>query len=74
MWKILPDFHFPDPIVEIILSIACFPYNRAAAEIRAAEEAAMWRGIFWVAVIVIVIAVLAFLIWREHRRAAKEAE
>ena len=41
--------------------------RRAAEEARrAAEEAAMWRGIFWI--IVIVIAVLAFIIWRKHKR------
>ncbi len=45
----------------------------AAEEARiAAEEAAMWRSMFWIVVIVIVIAVLAFIIWRKHRRTAKE--
>ena len=39
-----------------------FSDNRAA---EAAAEAAMWRGIFLFAVIVI-ITVLAFIIWREH--------
>ena len=37
----------------------------------AAEEAAMWRSIFWIAVIV--IAVLAFIIWRKHRRDSTKA-
>ena len=36
---------------------------------RAAEEAAMWRSIFWVAVII--IAVLVFIIWKKHKRAKK---
>ena len=39
-----------------------FSDNRARI---AAEEAAMWRSIFWIAVIV--IAVLAFIIWKKHR-------
>ena len=60
MWKCVPDF--PNPIVDIILSIVS---DRRAEEARiAAEEAAMWRSLFWVAVIV--IAVLAFIIWKKH--------
>ena len=43
----------------------------AAEEARiAAEEAAMWRSVFWIAVIV--IAVLAFIIWKKHRITAGE--
>ncbi len=43
-----------------------FSDNRAEEARRAAEEAAMWRGIFLF--VVIVIAVLAFIIWRKHKR------
>ncbi len=35
----------------------------------AAEEAAMWRSVFWIAVIV--IAVLAFILWRKHRNSVQ---
>ena len=72
MWKILPDFHFPDPIVEIILSILGFPDRHAAEARRAAEEEAMWRSLFWVAVIV--IAVLLFVIWKQRKRDRKKPE
>ena len=43
--------------------------NSAEEARRAAEEAAMWRSIFWVAVII--IAVLVFIIWKKHKRAKK---
>ena len=46
------------------LGWSIFSDNRAEEARRAAEEAAMWRGIFLI--VVIVIAVLAFIIWREH--------
>lgn len=35
----------------------------------AAEEAEMWRSVFWIAVIV--IAVLAFILWRKHRNSVQ---
>ena len=69
MWVFGPVFR--NPIWDIILSD-----NSAEEARRAAEEAAMWRNLFWIAVIV--IAVLAFIIWKQHRiivrKAAKEPE
>ena len=69
MWVFGPVFR--NPIWDIILSD-----NRAEEARRAAEEAAMWRNLFWIAVIV--IAVMAFIIWKQHRiivrKAAKEPE
>ena len=59
MWECVPNF--PNP-VDIILSILLD--RRAEEARRAAEEATMWRSMFWVAVIV--IAVLAFIIWKKH--------
>ncbi|MBQ7214380.1 MAG: hypothetical protein IJS39_00150 [Synergistaceae bacterium] len=38
----------------------------------AAEEAAMWCSVFWIAVIV--IAVLAFILWRKHRNSVQAIE
>ena len=72
MWKCVPEISNPIPIIlDIILS-----YTSAKEARRAAEEAAMWRNLFWVAVIV--IAVLAFIILKQHRiivrKAAKEPE
>ena len=51
------------------LGWSIFSDNRAEEARRAAEEAAMWRSIFWVAVII--IAVLVFIIWKKHKRAKK---
>ena len=69
MWVFGPVFR--NPIWDIILSD-----NSAEEARRAAEEAAMWRNLFWIAVIV--IAVLAFIIWKQHRiivrKTAKEPE
>ena len=60
MWNCVPEISNPIPIIlDIILS-----YTSAKEARRAAEEAAMWRNLFWVAVIV--IAVLAFIIWKKH--------
>ena len=59
MWECVPNF--PNP-VDIILSILLD--RRAEEARRAAEEATMWRSMFWVAVIV--IAVLAFIIWKKY--------
>ena len=67
MWNCVPDFPDPiGPIVEIIQSIRS--YIRAE---EAAKEAAMWwSSLFWIAVIV--IAVLAFLIYKKsHNTPAK---
>lgn len=47
-----------------------FSDNKAEAARRAAEEA-MWR-LFWIAVIV--IAVLAFILWRKHRNSTQAIE
>jgi hypothetical protein len=40
--------------------------NNAEIARIATEEAAMWRNLFFLAVIV--IAVQAFIIWRKHRK------
>lgn len=58
-----------------LVSLASLVWNiwsdTSAEEARiAAEEAAMWRSVFWIAVIV--IAVLAFIIWKKHRITAGE--
>ena len=66
MWKCVPQI--PNPIWSMIWSI--FSDTSAEEARRAAEEAAMWRNLFWVAVIVIVV--LAFIIWRKHRITVKE--
>ena len=65
MWKCVPDFRIP--IWNLILSD-----NSAEEARRAAEEAAMWRSLFWIAVIV--IAVLLFVIWKQRRRYRKKPE
>ena len=60
---------FPD-LGNLICSI--FSDTSAEEARRAAEEAAMWRNLFWIAVIV--IAVLAFILWRKHRNSIQAIE
>ena len=66
MWIFGPVIR--NPIWDILFSS---PDNSAEAARRAAEEATMWRNLFWIAVIVIVV--LAFIIWRKHRRDSTKA-
>lgn len=64
MWECFPDFR--KYWIWNILSD-----NSSEEARRAAEEAAMWRNLFLLAVIV--IAVLAFIIWKKHRRDRNKA-